>query len=79
HHEKIEGYQSKLQQFTSKLLSLDQTQVLYEIDSRKDHIMTNLKTALNNADMFVKECYKPEEYSRSDFRICTLPATRHIC
>lgn len=68
HHEKLDGYQSKLQQFSSKLQSVDQTQVLYEIDSRKDHIMTNLETALNNADIFVKERYLPKEYSRSDFR-----------
>jgi len=68
HHEKLAGYRSKLQQFSNKLQSIDQTQVLYEIDSRKDHIMTNLETALNNADVFVKERYLPKEYSRSDFR-----------
>ncbi len=68
YHEKLVGYQSKLKQLTGKLKSTDRTQVLYEIDSRKDHIMTNLETALNNADIFVKEQYLPEEYSRSDFR-----------
>jgi hypothetical protein len=30
--------------------------------------MTNLETALNNADVYVKENYLPEEYIRSDFK-----------
>ncbi|MBW8036384.1 MAG: helix-turn-helix domain-containing protein [Planctomycetes bacterium] len=62
------GYRSKSQLLANKLESIDQTKVLYEIDSRKDNIMTNLETALNNADIFVKERYLPEDYSRSDFR-----------
>lgn len=68
YRDSLGGHRSKLKQFTNKLKSTDRTQVLYEIDSRKDHIMTNLETALNNADIFVKEQYLPEEYSRSDFR-----------
>ena len=60
--------QLKLEELNKKLESIDQSQVLYEIDSRKDHIMTNLETALNNVDLFVKEHYLPEQYRRSDFR-----------
>lgn len=58
----------QLADLNKRLESIDQTKVLYEIDSRKDHIMTNLETALNNADLFVKEHYLPKQYSRSDFR-----------
>ena len=60
--------EAKLGGLTKKLEGIDQTQLLYEIDSRKDHIMTNLETALNNADVFVKEHYLPAQYKRSDFR-----------
>jgi len=58
----------KLDDLARKLKDIDQTKILYEIDTRKDHIMTNLETALNNADIFVKEQYLPEQYRRSDFR-----------
>jgi len=60
--------ESGLADLNKRLEAIDQSKVLYEIDSRKDHIMTNLETALNNADLFVKEHYLPKEYSRSDFR-----------
>jgi len=30
--------------------------------------MTNLETALNNVDLYVKEHYLPKQYSRTDFR-----------
>jgi len=58
----------KLDDLARKLKDIDQTKILYEIDTRKDHIMTNLETALNNADIFVKEQYLPKQYRRSDFR-----------
>ena len=60
--------ESQLAELNRRLDAIDQSQVLYEIDSHKDHIMTNLETALNNADLFVKEHYLPKHYSRSDFR-----------
>ena len=64
----LNTHQLKLDELNKKLEGIDQTQVLYEIDTRKDNIMTNLETALNNADIFVKEHYLPEQYRRSDFR-----------
>lgn len=64
----LKTHQVNLEELTQKLESLDQTEVLYEIDTRKDHIMTTLETALNNADIFVKEHYLPEQYKRADFR-----------
>ena len=30
--------------------------------------MTNLETALNNADLYVKEHYLPAQYEKSDYR-----------
>jgi len=68
YHSMLNTHQLKLDEFEKKLEGIDQSEVLYEIDTRKDHIMTNLETALNNADIFVKENYLPEEYRRSDFR-----------
>jgi hypothetical protein len=65
---KLNTHQLKLDELNKKREGVDHTQVLYEIDSRKDHIMTNLETALNNADIFVKEHYLPKQYSRADFR-----------
>ena len=64
----LKTYESELEGLIKKLESVDQSKILYEIDSRKDHIMTNLETAFNNADIFVKENYLSEEYRRSDFR-----------
>ena len=60
--------QLKLSDLSRRLNNIDQAKILYEIDTRKDHVMTNLETALNNADIFVKERYLPEQYRRSDFR-----------
>ncbi|MBC8459738.1 MAG: helix-turn-helix domain-containing protein [Deltaproteobacteria bacterium] len=64
----LNTHKSQLADLNRRLEGVDQSTVLYEIDSRKDHIMTNLETALNNADLFVKEHYLPKQYSRSDFR-----------
>lgn len=64
----VNTHQLKLDELNKRLEGIDQSKVLYEIDSRKDHIMTNLETALNNADIFVKEHYLPEQHKRSDFR-----------
>jgi len=64
----LSTHQLKRDALNKKLEDTDQNEVLYEIDSRKDNIMTNLETALNNADIFVKEQYLPEQYRRSDFR-----------
>jgi len=67
-HHTLNTNESELADLNKRFDSIDQTTVLYEIDSRKDHIMTNLETALNNVDLFVKEHYLPKQYSRSDFR-----------
>ncbi|MBC8550244.1 MAG: hypothetical protein H8D23_11425 [Candidatus Brocadiales bacterium] len=67
-HHKLNTNESKLADLNKKLERIDQSTVLYEIDSRKDHIMTNLETALNNVDLYVKEHYLPKQYSRTDFR-----------
>ena len=67
-HDRLNTNESGLADLNKRLEAIDQSKVLYEIDSRKDHIMTNLETVLNNADLFVKEHYLPKEYSRSDFR-----------
>jgi len=64
----LKTHESKLDKLNKKLEDTDKSVVLYEIDSRKDHIMTNLETVLNNADIFVKENYLPEQYRRLDFR-----------
>lgn len=64
----LDTHELKLNELNKKLKETDQTEVLYEIDSRKDNIMTNLETALNNADVFVKEHYLPQQYRRLDFR-----------
>jgi len=68
YHATLNTNESQLAELNRRLEGVDQSTVLYEIDSRKDHIMTNLETALNNADLFVKERYLPKQYSRSDFR-----------
>jgi len=67
-HHKLNTNESELAELNKRFEGIEQTTVLYEIDSRKDHIMTNLETALNNIDLFVKEHYLPKEYSRSDFK-----------
>ena len=66
--DKLNTNESMLAGLNKRFQAIEQAMVLYEIDSRKDHIMTNLETALNNADLFVKEHYLPKQYSRSDFR-----------
>lgn len=66
--DKLNTNESMLAGLNKRFQAIEQATVLYEIDSRKDHIMTNLETALNNADLFVKEHYLPKQYSRSDFR-----------
>jgi transposase/archaellum component FlaC len=68
YHRNLNMNESKLADLKKRLQATDPSEVLYEIDSRKDHIMTNLETALNNADLFVKEHYLPEQHSKSDFR-----------
>lgn len=68
HHQALDVHQLSLIRLNQKLESLDAAEVLYEIDTRKDHIMTNLETALNNADLFVKEQYLPRPYRKADFR-----------
>jgi len=57
-----------LDALNKRLEGIARAEVLYEIDPRKDQIMTNFETALNNADLFVKEHYLPAQYRRSDFR-----------
>ncbi|MEE8114700.1 MAG: hypothetical protein V3T23_10130, partial [Nitrososphaerales archaeon] len=64
----LKTHQSHLDTLKQKQQALDPTELLYDIDTRKDHIMTNLETALNNADLFVKEHYLPKRYRRADFR-----------
>jgi hypothetical protein len=44
-----------------------ETDDLYGTGSPKDHIMTILEMALNNAHIFVKENYLPEQYRGLDF------------
>jgi hypothetical protein len=68
HRHTLNTHQLKLDELNKRLEGINQSEVLYEIDTRKDNIMTNLETALNNADIFVKEHYLPEQYRRSDFR-----------
>jgi hypothetical protein len=68
YHQKVDTHQVNLDTLHQKREKLDPNEVLYEIDTRKDHIMTNLETALNNADLWVKEQYLPPPYSQADFR-----------
>ena len=68
YHQKLDTHQVNLDTFNQKLERLDPTEVLYEIDTRKDHIMTHLETALNNADLWIKEQYLPPPYQKADFR-----------
>ncbi len=68
YHQTLDTHQVNLDTLQQKWERLDPAEVLYEIDTRKDHIMTNLETALNNADLFVKEQYLPPPYSTADFR-----------
>jgi hypothetical protein len=68
YHQKLDTHQVNLDTLNQKWERLDPTEVLYEIDTRKDHIMTNLETALNNADLWVKEQYLRPPYKKADFR-----------
>lgn len=64
----IDKKRNEIKDITNKLSKIDQKEILYEIDSRKDHIMTNLEVALNNADLFLKKNFLPPEYKNADFR-----------
>ena len=64
----IDKKRNETKDITNKLSKIDQKEILYEIDSRKDHIMTNLEVALNNADLFLKNNFFPPEYKNADFK-----------
>ena len=63
----IDKKRNEIKDITNKLSKIDQKEILYEIDARKDHIMTNLEVALNNADLFLKKKFLPPEYKNADF------------
>ena len=64
----IDKKRNEIKEITNKLSKIDRKEVLYEIDTRKDHIMTNLEVALNNADLFLKKNFFPPEYKNADFK-----------
>ena len=51
-----------------RIARIDRKEPLFEIDTRKDHIMTNVEVALNNADLFLKKHFAPAAYKNSDFK-----------
>jgi len=51
-----------------KIARIDRKKPLFEIDTRKDHIMTNMEVVLNNADLFLKKHFAPAAYKNSDFK-----------
>lgn len=64
----IDKKRNEIKDITNKLSKIDQKEILYEIDSRKDHMMTNFEVALNNADLFLKKNFFPPEYKNADFK-----------
>ena len=50
----INSKKDEIMELENKISKIDQKEILYEIDTQKDHIMTNLEVALNNADIFLK-------------------------
>ena len=67
-HIYIDKKRDELKEISDKRKKLNPKEPLYEMDTRKDHIMTNLEVALNNADIFLKKNFFPLEYNKSDFR-----------
>jgi len=64
----IDKKRDELKEINNKIKKLNPKEPLYEMDTRKDHIMTNLEVALNNADLFLKKNFFPLEYKNSDFK-----------
>jgi hypothetical protein len=64
----IDKKRDELKEINNKQKKLNPKKPLYEMDTRKDHIMTNLEVALNNADLFLKKNFFPLEYKNLDFR-----------
>ena len=64
----INSKKDEIMELENKISKIDQKEILYEIDTQKDHIMTNLEVALNNADIFLKNNFFPSDYRNSDFR-----------
>jgi len=64
----INKKRDEIREIKNKMSKINQKEILYEIDSRKDHIMTNLEVALNNADLYLKQNFFPKEYKNLDFK-----------
>ena len=64
----IDKKRDELKEINYKVKKLNPKKPLYEMDTRKDHIMINLEVALNNADLFLKKNFFPAEYKNSDFK-----------
>ena len=66
--ERLARLESELKKAERKYERISEDEVLFDIDTRKDHIMTNLETALTNADIYVREHYLPRTYRNADFQ-----------
>ncbi len=64
----IDKKRDEIKELKNKRKKLNPREPLYEMHTRKDHIMTNLEVALNNADLFLKNNFFPLEYKNSDFK-----------
>jgi len=66
--ERLARLESELKRAERNYERISEDKVLFDIDTRKDHIMTNLETALTNADIYVREHYLPRAYRNADFQ-----------
>lgn len=53
-----------------------QEREMYELDNRKDQIMTACKVALANLGMWVRDHYFPAEYAHARWTSSAIPPTR---
>ena len=64
----INERKKEIKDIKDRMSKIEQKEILYEIDTRKDHIMTNFEVVLNNADIFLKQNFFPADYRNLDFK-----------
>jgi hypothetical protein len=64
YHEKCQYYAQKQRDLVRSLEDLEKNErIMYELDNRKDHVMTVFKVALANLAMWTRDQYFPDTYS----------------
>jgi hypothetical protein len=68
-HQKVEQYCREQRTVRRALADLDaQDRPMYELDNRKDQLMTVLKVALANLAMWVRDQYLPAAYAHATWK-----------